>query len=76
MKHICPNSKDLIKAMNQSTKAKKRVKELKEALKVEKKLIIQKDEEVQSTLLKTDEEYEKVIAKFVEFDRFSNIQFE
>ena len=76
MKHICPNSKDLIKAMNQSTKAKKRVKELKEALKVEKKLIIQKDEEVQSTLLKTDEEYEKVIAKFVESDRFSNIQFE
>ena len=62
--------------MNQSTKAKKRVKELKEALKVEKKLIIQKDEEVQSTLLKTDEEYEKVIAKFVESDRFSNIQFE
>ena len=38
--------KDLIEAMDQSTKAKEKVKELKEALKVEKKLVIQKDEEV------------------------------
>ena len=38
--------KDLIEAMDQVTKAKEKVKELKEALKVEKKLIIQKDEEV------------------------------
>lgn len=39
---------DLIKAMDQSTKAKEKVKELKEALKVEKKLVIQKDEKVQA----------------------------
>ena len=38
--------KDLIKAMDQSTKAKENVKELKDVLKVKKKLVIQKDEEV------------------------------
>ena len=56
--------KDLIKAMDQSTKAKEKVKKLKEALKVEKKLVIQKDEEVQAVLLRTDVEREKVIARF------------
>ena len=43
--------KDLIEAMDQSTNAKELVKELKEALKVEKNLAIQKDEEVQIALL-------------------------
>ena len=56
--------KDLIEAMDQSTKAKEKVKELKEALKVEKKLVIQKDKEVQAAFLRTDEESEKVIARF------------
>ena len=56
--------KDLIEAMDQSTKTKEKVKKLKEALKVEKKLVIQKDEEVQVVLLRTDEEREKVIARF------------
>ena len=65
--------KDLIEAMDQSTKAKEKVKELKEVLNVEKKLVIQKDEEVQAALLRTDEECEKVIARFLESDRFSNI---
>ena len=68
--------KDLIKAMDQLTKAKEKVKELKEALKVEEKLVIQKGEEVQVALLRTDEECEKVITKFLESNRFSNIQFE
>ena len=68
--------KDLIIAMDQLTKAKEKVKELKEALKVEEKLVIQKDEEVQVALLRTDEECEKVITKFLESNRFSNIQFE
>nr|POE70109.1 hypothetical protein CFP56_23659 [Quercus suber] len=49
--------KDLIVAMDQATKAKEKVKELKDALKVEKKLVIQKDEEVQVALLKTGEEW-------------------
>ena len=56
--------KDLIEAMDQSTKTKEKVKKLKEALKVEKKLVIQKDEEVQAVLLRMDEEREKVIARF------------
>ena len=68
--------KDLIEAMDQLTKAKEKVKELKEVLKVEKKLVIQKDEEVQATLLRTDKECEKVISKFLEFDHFFDMQFE
>uniref|UniRef100_A0A7N2RB25 Pentatricopeptide repeat-containing protein n=1 Tax=Quercus lobata TaxID=97700 RepID=A0A7N2RB25_QUELO len=59
-----------------STKAKEKVKELKEALKIEKKLVIQKDEEVQAALQRTNEEHEKVIAKFLESDHFSDMQFE
>ena len=67
--------KDLIKAMDQAMKAKENVKELKDTLKVEKKLVIQKDEEVQAALLKTDKERVKVITKFLESDRFSNLKF-
>ena len=54
--------KDLIEAMDQLTKAIEKVKELKEALKVEKKLVIQKDEEDQAALLRMDKKREKVIA--------------
>ena len=61
--------------MDQSTKAKEKVKELKEALNVEKKLVIQKDEEVQAAFLRMDKEREKVIARFLESNHFSNIQF-
>ena len=39
-------SKDLIKAMDEPTKAKGKIKELNEALKVEKLLITQKDDEI------------------------------
>ena len=67
--------KDLIETMDQVMKAKEKVKELKDVLKVEKRLVIQKDEEVQAALLKIDEEHEKVIAKFLEFDHFSDLQF-
>ena len=48
-------------------------KELKDALKVEKKLVIQKDEEVQTTLLKMDKEREKVIEKFLESNCFYDL---
>ena len=68
--------KDLIEAMDQSTKAKEKVKELKEALKIEKNLIIQKDEEVQCSLLRIDKEREKVITKLLESVCFSDMQFE
>ena len=57
--------KDLIEAMNQVTKAKEKLKEHKDALKVEKKLVIQKDEEVQGAFLKIEEECEKVITNFL-----------
>ena len=67
---------DLIEAIDQSTKAKEKVKELKEALKVEKKLVIQKDEKVQAVHLRMDEEREKVISRFLESDCFSDMQFE
>ena len=67
--------KDLIEAMDQVMKAMEKVKDLKDALKVKKKLIIQKDEEVQAALLKTNEEREKVITKFLESNRFSDLQF-
>lgn len=67
--------KDLIEAMDQLTKAKEKVKDLKDALKVEKKLVIQKNEEIQAALLKTNEECEKVIAKFLESNHFSDLQF-
>ena len=65
--------KDLIEAIDQLTKAKEKVKELKETLNVKKKLIVQKDEEIQVALLKTNEEHEKVIARFLESNHFSNI---
>ena len=65
--------KDLIEVMDQSTKNKEKVKKLKEALKVEKKLAIQTDEEVQADFLRTDEKREKVIARFLESDRFSGM---
>ncbi|KAL0001439.1 hypothetical protein SO802_015220 [Lithocarpus litseifolius] len=53
--------KDLIEAMDEATKAKGKVKELNEALKVEKLLVAQKDDEIQAALLQTDEECEKAI---------------
>ena len=68
--------KDMIEVMDQSPKAKEKVKELKEALKIENKLVVQKDKEVQDAFLRTDEERVKVIAKFLESDCFFDMQFE
>ena len=51
--------------MDQVTKAKEKVKELKDALKVEKKFVIQKDEGVQTTFLKTDKERERWSPNFL-----------
>ena len=52
--------KDLIIAMDETNKENEKIKELSEALRVEKMLIIQKDEEIQAALLKTNVEREKV----------------
>lgn len=53
--------KDLIAAMDETNKENEKVKELSEALRVEKALIAQKDEEIQAALLRTDAERDKVI---------------
>lgn len=52
--------KDLIKVVDKTNKTKEKIKELKEALRVEKMLVVQKDEEIQATLLRTDSEHEKI----------------
>nr|POE58447.1 glutathione s-transferase t3 [Quercus suber] len=67
--------KDLITAMNERNEANQRVKELTESLRVEKALVIQKDEEIQVALLKTDEERENVIQKFKQSEEFLDLQF-
>ena len=67
--------KDLIEAIDKATKAKGKVKELNEALKVEKLLIAKKDDEIQAALLRTNEECEKVIDQFLKTERFADLQF-
>ena len=67
--------KDLIAVMNEKNDANEKIRELIEALCVEKALVIQKDEEIQATLLKTDAEREKIIQKFKQSDEFSDLQF-
>lgn len=61
--------------MDQAIKAKEKVKELSEALKVEQMLVTQKDEEIQVAFLKTDKEHEKVMAKFLKSEHFFYLQF-
>ena len=54
--------KDLVEAMDQAVKPKEKADELKNALKVKKKLVAQKDDELQATLLWTAEARVRVIA--------------
>lgn len=54
-------------------KAREKIKELSEALRMEKMLVIQKDEEIQAALLKIDTELEKVIQQFTNFEHFSDL---
>ena len=51
-----------------------RIKELTEALRVEKAFVIQKVEEIQASLLKTDDERDKIIPKFKQLEEFSDLQ--
>jgi len=67
--------KDLIEAMDEVNGVKEKIKELNEALRVEKMLIIQKDEEVQATLLRTSAEREKVVDQFMKSEQFSDLHF-
>ena len=54
--------KDMIIAMNERNVANQKIKELTKALRVEKALVAQKDEEIQAALLKTNDERDKVQA--------------
>ena len=67
--------KDLIVVMNERNDAKQKIKELTEALRVDKALFVQKDEEIQAALLKTDVERDKVVQKFKRSYEFSDLQF-
>ena len=51
-----------------------RITELIEALCVEKAFIVQKDKEIQASLLKTDDKRDKIIPKFKQLQEFSNLQ--
>ena len=66
---------DLIAAMDEMNKANEKVKELSEALRVEKALVAQKDEEIQAALLRSDAERDKVVQKFMQSEKFSDLQF-
>ena len=65
--------KDLIEAIDEIDKAKEKIKELSEELRVEKMLVIQKDEEIQAALLRTDAEHEMVVQQFMKSKHFSNL---
>ena len=67
--------KDLIADMDETNKANEKIKELKEAVRVEKMLVIQKDGKIQVALLKTNVEQEKVIQQFTQSEQFSDLQF-
>ena len=65
--------KDLIAVMNEKNDTNKKIKELTEALRIQKALVVQKDEEIQAALLKTDEERDKVVQKFKQSEEFSDL---
>ena len=65
--------KDPIAAMDETNKAKEKIKELKEAVRVEKMLVIQKDGKIQAALLKTNAKREKVIQQFTQSEQFSDL---
>nr|POE96127.1 hypothetical protein CFP56_74744 [Quercus suber] len=55
--------KDLIEAMGEANDAKAKLKEVSDELRIEKMLVIQKDEKIQSAMLKLNSECEKAIDK-------------
>ena len=51
-----------------------RIKELTEALCVEKAFVVQKDEEIQASLLKINDKRDKIIQKFKQLKEFSDLR--
>lgn len=68
--------KDLIELMDQANEAKAKMKEVFEQLRIEKILKIQKDEEIQSVVLKIGDEREKAMADFQASKTFGIITFD
>lgn len=66
--------KDL-ESMDQAMKSKEKVDKLKKALQVEKKLVTQKDDELQAALLHIFEARDGVIAQFQESEHYSDLLF-
>ena len=67
--------KDLVEAMDQAVKSKEKADKLNKALKVEKKLVAQKDDKLQAALLRTVEARDEVIAQFQESEHYSDLLF-
>ena len=65
--------KDLIEAMDIANKAKEKFKELSEELRVEKMLVVQKDEKIQAALLQIDSKCQKIIQKFMKSEQFFDL---
>ena len=65
----------MIEAMDQASEAKANLKEVSDQLKIEKMLIIKKDEEIQSVMLKIGDEHEKVVVDFQVLESFGIIIF-
>nr|POE57956.1 hypothetical protein CFP56_38319 [Quercus suber] len=67
--------KDLVEAMDQAMKSKEKADELKKALKVKKKLVAQKDDELQVALLRTAEARDGAITQFQESEHYFDLLF-
>lgn len=67
--------KDLVEAMDQAMKSKEKADELKKALKVKKKLVAQKDDELQVALLRTTEARDGAITQFQESEHYFDLLF-
>ena len=67
--------KDLVEAMDQAMKSKDKVDKLKKALKVKKKLVAQKDDELQAAFLWAAKARDEVIAQFQESEHYSDLLF-
>ena len=67
--------KGLIDAMGEANDAKTKLKEVSDELRIEKMLVIQRDEEIQSAMLKLNSECEKAVAEFLSSKDLLNYHF-
>lgn len=67
--------KDLVQAMDQTVKAKEKVDKLNKDLKVERKLLVQKDDKLQAAFLQSTSFRDKVINQFKGTEDFADLQF-